>query len=520
MKRATEAVRCDHGATALLAPRDLFRPDAAKMGALRQQLLGPPPSTDDDVESVLSWLFRPAGLEIHAASSLRAAIHRFVSTKHVEHVTNKSSSEGASDIIKEGSPLFHVLTMMTKVAATAVGFDALFPVNDPSLSLNAETVSWTKAQCCCILCCSFLCLFPRVSDNCRTVSGAGEAFNLPSVNYDEMFFSRPESVETEKLLMFFDYLDSMMGRISFSEGAATPVLENTSAPTLPRECSQNVTILRRACPPIEDLLSNHRDRRFSRCVVHDLGESIDDQSHMLRVDFANEMIGGASIAYGCVQEEITFSLCPELNTARLIHSPMRPNEAIVICGAEQFSLLRHGTYAFNMKHDGPVKAPCPRGGAVLAIDAMDYRYGSPDLQYQWATMRREMEKCIAAMLIPLCDYGVPVEEAARIATGNWGCGVFGGDLELKFLLQWVACSVADKEMHYFPFDQEVVVQTMLQGKLADRIRDAMTIGDMLQFLKSYLPKRMSQDASGRRGRSRLANVWVYLTEYLSQEISS
>ena len=27
-----------------------------------------------------------------------------------------------------------------------------------------------------------------------------------------------------------------------------------------------------------------------------------------------------------------------------------------------------------------------------------------------------------------------------IATGNWGCGAFGGDMELKSLLQWIAAS--------------------------------------------------------------------------------
>ena len=29
------------------------------------------------------------------------------------------------------------------------------------------------------------------------------------------------------------------------------------------------------------------------------------------------------------------------------------------------------------------------------------------------------------------------------ATGNWGCGSFGGDLELKTLQQWIASSIAE-----------------------------------------------------------------------------
>ncbi|KAG0340787.1 hypothetical protein BG004_006281 [Podila humilis] len=31
-----------------------------------------------------------------------------------------------------------------------------------------------------------------------------------------------------------------------------------------------------------------------------------------------------------------------------------------------------------------------------------------------------------------------------IATGNWGCGAFGGHLELKFVLQWIAASVCSR----------------------------------------------------------------------------
>lgn len=31
-----------------------------------------------------------------------------------------------------------------------------------------------------------------------------------------------------------------------------------------------------------------------------------------------------------------------------------------------------------------------------------------------------------------------------IVSGNWGCGAFNGDLHLKFIIQWLACSMAGK----------------------------------------------------------------------------
>jgi hypothetical protein len=32
----------------------------------------------------------------------------------------------------------------------------------------------------------------------------------------------------------------------------------------------------------------------------------------------------------------------------------------------------------------------------------------------------------------------------RICTGRWGCGAFKGDIYLKFIIQWIACSIAHR----------------------------------------------------------------------------
>lgn len=32
------------------------------------------------------------------------------------------------------------------------------------------------------------------------------------------------------------------------------------------------------------------------------------------------------------------------------------------------------------------------------------------------------------------------ENCIGIATGNWGCGAFGGDPEIKTIIQWLAAS--------------------------------------------------------------------------------
>lgn len=32
----------------------------------------------------------------------------------------------------------------------------------------------------------------------------------------------------------------------------------------------------------------------------------------------------------------------------------------------------------------------------------------------------------------------------KIITGNWGCGVYNGDVQAKLLIQWIAASLAGK----------------------------------------------------------------------------
>merc|ERR1712048_947300 len=67
-------------------------------------------------------------------------------------------------------------------------------------------------------------------------------------------------------------------------------------------------------------------------------------------------------------------------------------------------------------------------------------------------MLRELGKASAAFL-PTDDNAL--QQWPTIATGNWGCGAFGGDVHLKALLQWMAASEVERHIKYFPFDNPV-----------------------------------------------------------------
>lgn len=59
------------------------------------------------------------------------------------------------------------------------------------------------------------------------------------------------------------------------------------------------------------------------------------------------------------------------------------------------------------------------------------------------------------------------EELCAIATGNWGCGAFKGDPQLKSLLQLMASAEVGRNLAYFTFGDA-------------QLRDA--IADTRQFL--------------------------------------
>lgn len=444
------------------------------------------------------------------------AAPRRTGSKHPREATDGSMERNSSTSSVEDEPVeattidtSRVTAFLKKMARCALQFDSLFPVSE-ELTVDASFVAWSKGQCLCILTCSFFTLFPRTSVNCE----CEEVEGLPSINFEEMYFSRAESVETEKMRMILEYFYTMVITRGYPDVTANPpvVVQPDEVHEQQQQATQgSIYILRHqaSATDVRQRLERLWDQPLIPFVVHRERESIDDESQMLRVDFANALIGGASLAYGCVQEEITFSLCPELNTARLIHTPMGDNEAIVICGAEQFALLKPGTYGGGMKFLSATTQR--RGGAVLAIDAMDYRSVPRSAQFTMNLIERELVKCYAAFSAPVERCGVPAAEAKCVATGNWGCGVFRGDLELKFLVQWLACSLADKTMHYFPFDQLHVVNSLnASAPLGNLLLNGkVTFGKIFSFLE--------QLGELLRATPQRASVWQLLMTFLTAE---
>jgi len=110
---------------------------------------------------------------------------------------------------------------------------------------------------------------------------------------------------------------------------------------------------------------------------------------------------------------------------------------------------------------------------IVALAAVDFRRLGGARQFQRDMMARDLAKLWAGFSLP--------QAPPLIAAGNWGCGIFKGDAELKSVLQWIASGRAGMVMHYFPWDQPTVREGLptLGSGLIER---GATVGEAARML--------------------------------------
>ena len=273
----------------------------------------------------------------------------------------------------------------------------------------------TKHQCASLLACSFFSAFHHSAAPKKT-----------TVNFDGIFITLnqkcPQNIA--KLCMIMNYFERCRLKMY---NASQPLIINRLHNISPYTASKWASI---TSPLSEFTVDENRS-------INDAG------SESLHADFANRWIGGGVLKRGSVQEEIMFSICTELLTTIHICDMMNDNEAIVITGAEDFSL--HKGYSRDLKFIG--NAPASQDVVSrVAMDATRFRGDKDHMrQYSEAVILRELNKAHVAFNH---EYPAP---GAPVATGNWGCGAFGGHIQLKSMLQWIAASACSRPVTYFTF---------------------------------------------------------------------
>ncbi len=316
--------------------------------------------------------------------------------------------------------------------------------------LNPEKVTLDRKFVASLVAVGFLCLFPDRES--LDIDG-------PSATFDHFFHFLQEPFQQHKLRCILNYFR----RVSTSEDFQ-----------LPGSLTFHRVVLR---PDQELTIESLVECRKSLCplVVKTEGLLEDAGCGVLQTDFANEYLGGGVLQTGRVQEEIRFTVCPELLASMAFQEVLAPQEACVIQGFEQFS--QYSGYADTFTYEGDCTDPSGRDSAgnllnsIVAIDAVPYAFGS-GVQYKQEHILRDVNKAYVGFLQPYAQRSpshgsetlghgalknLDPEAVRPVATGNWGCGAFGGDAQLKSMLQWVAASMAGcPAVLYYTFRQSDV----------------------------------------------------------------
>jgi len=191
-------------------------------------------------------------------------------------------------------------------------------------------------------------------------------------------------------------------------------------------------------------------------VIIDKSKLIEDCEDMLQVDFANKYLGGGVLRAGCVQEEIRFTTSPELFISMIFTQRLDELETAFIIGAERIAKFKgYGrTFKYNGDHNDNYLRFDKWNRKSTEIVALDATHYPPSLrkyiQYSTKDTIREMNKLYAGFKTNELSN---LQKNSYIATGNWGCGAYNGELELKSLLQVMVASIAERNIYYCPFDQ-------------------------------------------------------------------
>ena len=182
---------------------------------------------------------------------------------------------------------------------------------------------------------------------------------------------------------------------------------------------------------------------------------------------------------------------PECLVSMLFCEEMQELESILITGAEQFSTYSGygGTFTCTGPHEdtNPVDTRKRRCVSIVAIDAVPY-YGISNSQFHRQDILRELNKAYCGFCSEVAGDDPATNKLMPVATGNWGCGAFGGDKHLKTLIQWIAASRAGREVKYYTFRDKELAEK--QVKMIQELRSQkMTVSQLYQVLVSNSKKR-------------------------------
>ncbi|KAI4816507.1 hypothetical protein KUCAC02_008833 [Chaenocephalus aceratus] len=311
-------------------------------------------------------------------------------------------------------------TLFQKIAELALRLPELVKKAVPLLKRgHPAAITLSQTQIACLLANAFFCTYPH-----RNFSGPkAEYHNYPSINFTSLF-GNSSSRKEQKLRAIMHY---------FQEVTAKKL--TTGLVTFERRCLKDTDLPNwRSCKK-----KMHKLHVASHGTIENEGEG------MLQVDFASSWIGGGVLGSGLVQEEILFIINPELIVSRLFTEKLGTRSA-------PSSFSNYSGFGDTFEWKDPHEERLNRDEwarlqrQIVAIDALHFKHRSE--QYNMIDVTRELNKAY-------CGFKAHQSNEPDIATGNWGCGAFNGDKQLKAVIQLMAAAQAERDLAFFTFEDEV-----------------------------------------------------------------
>lgn len=198
------------------------------------------------------------------------------------------------------------------------------------------------------------------------------------------------------------------------------------------------------------------------------------------VDFANEDIHIHKVITSATQEEILFSLCPELFVSILFCQRMTDRDVILVKGAMRFSTYKG--YQNTFQFVSPIFEPSSCD--VLAMDA-SVQF-DPNERNQFTNLGFSRDLVKASIGFMGCR---KVLRNNLIVTGHWGGGVFGGNKILKFLQQLIAAVLNDCKLTYCSFGDKISFNIMQKILNVCSTLENHNVQDLVNLIQSFDPQK-------------------------------
>ena len=162
--------------------------------------------------------------------------------------------------------------------------------------------------------------------------------------------------------------------------------------------------------------------------------------------------------------------------------------SVLYLGAERFS--KYSGYGGGFKFIEPhfdESAIDQRNRSLTSIVCMDALEGCGGIKDQCKVIpfKRELIKSCCGFS---CDESLLREgDSIRklpIASGNWGCGMFGGNKEVKTIIQWISASLSGRELRYYTFNDKNLTERQ-EAFVKVCVENNLTTGDLYNLCMEF-----------------------------------